>query len=380
MDKPVGDINTNISDFLLKDDYDCFLLVDDSISNPNLYYATGFLAADTFAYLQTSDKEVMLVSRMELSRARKESSIENVLPIKDKTTSDLKKVIEENNISKIAVNQKFPLYIADELRSKGFSVSPVDDPFTIMRRRKTPEEVEYIKKAQHACEASMRVAFDLLSNCKMDGDALMDGKTALSSEFLRAQMGCKMMELGCIPYDMIVAGGEQAADPHARGEGPLQADAPIVIDITCFLIKERYFSDMSRTFVVGTPSDSVREMYDAVLEAQNAALDMIGGGVPCRDIHYKVCDILEEHGYDTTRSNSATNTGFIHSTGHGVGLEVHEAPGVRDNDEVLEPGNVITVEPGLYDKNVGGVRLEDIVAVTKDGCENLTKFEKKLVI
>ena len=136
--------------------------------------------------------------------------------------------------------------------------------------------------------------------------------------------------------------------------------------------------DRTRTVVKDAPREKPKEMYEAVLEAQNAALALVKEGVTCRAVHDCVCDLFEGHGYETIRTGG--KKGFIHSTGHGIGLTVHEDPRISDNEYVLQSGNVITLEPGLYEPEVGGVRLEDMVLVRKSGCENLTRFEKRLVI
>jgi Xaa-Pro aminopeptidase len=141
---------------------------------------------------------------------------------------------------------------------------------------------------------------------------------------------------------------------------------------------ERYYADMTRTVVKGEPEKEIKERYEAVKHAQDAALAFVKDGITCKEVHNLVCDIFEERGYGTVRKRS--KKGFIHSTGHGVGLDLHENPKVGDNDYELRRGNVITIEPGLYDPEVGGVRLEDMVLVLKNGCENLTKFKKELII
>ena len=181
-----------------------------------------------------------------------------------------------------------------------------------------------------------------------------------------------------------MAGGPQAADPHERGHGPLKAGESIIVDIFPVDLSTRYYSDMTRTFVKGEPNDGLQEMYDAVLESQEAALSMIRAGVNGRDVHRKVAEVLHEAGYKTNvhdqEEGKPLTEGFFHGTGHGVGLELHEAPRVSLADEELIPGDVISVEPGVYDPNVGGVRIEDLVVVTEEGCRNLTKFPKEFRI
>ncbi|MDQ4064396.1 MAG: Xaa-Pro peptidase family protein, partial [Actinomycetota bacterium] len=186
---------------------------------------------------------------------------------------------------------------------------------------------------------------------------------------------------GCAASGTITAGGAQTADPHERGHGALKAGDPIILDIFPADKTTRYYADMTRTFVKGAPGEKLQKMYDAVLESQEAALAMIGPGINGRDIHNKVSDILHESGYKTLvhdqRPGEPLQEGFIHGTGHGVGLEIHESPRVSIADEKLVPGDVVTIEPGLYYKGIGGVRIEDLVVVTESGCRNLTNFPKE---
>jgi len=189
---------------------------------------------------------------------------------------------------------------------------------------------------------------------------------------------------GLPPSDRAASGGAQTADPHERGHGPLKAGDPIILDIFPADKTTRYYADMTRTFVKGEPGEELQKMYDAVLESQEAALAMIGPGVNGRDIHKKVSDILHEAGYKTLvhdqRPGEPLQEGFIHGTGHGVGLEIHESPRVSIADEKLIPGDVVTIEPGLYYRRIGGIRIEDLVVVTENGCRNLTNFPKEFRI
>jgi Xaa-Pro aminopeptidase len=178
----------------------------------------------------------------------------------------------------------------------------------------------------------------------------------------------------------IVAGGRQACDPHERGHGPLRAHEPIVIDIFPRSQKTGYFGDITRTVVRGHASDAVRKLYDTVLEGQKIAFEKIHVKVKTVDVHKAVQKFFVQQGYKTGRCNGRME-GFFHGTGHGLGLEIHEAPRVNaSSTEILRPGHVITVEPGLYYPGIGGVRLEDVALVTANGAKNLTRFEKVLEI
>ena len=194
----------------------------------------------------------------------------------------------------------------------------------------------------------------------------------------------ELLRRGCAADGTIVAGGPQGADPHERGHGPLKAGESIIVDIFPVDLSTRYYSDMTRTFVKGEPDDGLQEMYDAVLESQEAALSMVKAGVSGKDVHNRVAEVLHAAGYKTNvhdqEEGKPLTEGFFHGTGHGVGLEIHEAPRVSLAEDRLIAGDVISVEPGVYDPEIGGVRIEDLVVVTEDGCRNLTGFSKRFVI
>jgi Xaa-Pro aminopeptidase len=274
---------------------------------------------------------------------------------------------------------------ADELRARGLMVVPEPRLFADLRRQKTEEEISYIEKTQRAVEAACAHAVGTLRESETARDGtLVYGGEPLTSERLRAEIDMELIRRGCFADGTITAGGPQAADPHERGHGTLKAGEAIIVDIFPAGKKSRYYADMTRTFVKGEPSAELQRMYEAVLSSQEAALGMIQSGVNGQDVHRKVSDILHERGYKTIqhdqRPGEPLQEGFIHGTGHGVGLEIHESPRVSTVDEKLLPGDVVTVEPGLYEPRTGGVRIEDLVVVTENGCRNLTNFSKEFKV
>ena len=376
-------------------DTHAFLMVSESEHNADMYYATGFLAYDSFIYFN-SKSEKLLVSDMELGRARKESRIRQVLPTsrysimeklrkhKDADAAYCEMIIEflrSENVKRISVPYNFSVQVADCLRKEGFDVTPIKSPFREMREVKKRNEVKAIEKAQRAGERALSEAINAIKKAEIKRGALWHENAPLKTEDVRAIIERSLLSHGCEAADVIIACGRGSSDPHWRGEGELVADEPIVIDMVPRSKKERYFSDMTRTVMRGAPTEELGDMYSAVLEAQVAAIKKIKAGVTGSEIHNVVCDMLEERGYETGRSRSGEFTeGFIHSTGHGVGLDIHEGPSLSETGKELKAGAVVTVEPGLYYKKIGGVRLEDVVVVTRSGCKNLTMFEKNLVL
>jgi Xaa-Pro aminopeptidase len=282
--------------------------------------------------------------------------------------------LHDYNITRIGVPERFPAGILGTL-SEDFQVSIIESPVSLWREVKNKQEIEAISAVQHACEKSMRQAIRLISKSEPEGRYLNLQGRPLTSERVRSTIEIALLEEGCDAVDTIVAGGTDASNPHARGSGPLPANAPIVIDIFPRSKKTRYFADMTRTVVRGEADPEIIDIYNAVLDAQNTAMESIRAGACGHEVHSRVCQAFADHGY-----SEKDGRGFIHSTGHGVGLEIHERPSLGEAGEVLMSGSVVTVEPGLYYPYLGGVRLEDLVVVRPNGCDNLTKFDRHLVL
>ncbi|MFB6244558.1 MAG: M24 family metallopeptidase [Halobaculum sp.] len=384
-----------IDDTLAAADADAYLVNADS-EDATQRYLSGFDAPDPFFTCYTPTGVWLLVSGLEYGRAREQARAAEVRRYAD---YDRRALVEEHgertgvaktvaafladaDAESVLVPERFPLGIADALRAESVEIDvDTDDVVGEIRATKTDEEVGYIETAQTANEAAMAAAEELLREASVDDDGrLVHGGDLLTSERVRTEIEHTLLDHGCALDETIVACGSDAADPHERGSGPLVADEPIIVDIFPRDAETKYHGDMTRTFLVGEPSAELTRRYDHTHEAMIAALDTVEAGVTGADVHDAVCDVYEAAGYETFRSDPTTETGFIHSTGHGVGLEVHEAPSLSPRGEELEPGHVITVEPGLYDPAVGGVRIEDTVVVTADGYRNLTDYPVELIV
>jgi Xaa-Pro aminopeptidase len=364
------------------------------------YHLSGFLAPDPVICLRVAGKRYLAVSALEYGRAEKEAPADELVSFDELELTRLAKELKSGarafaaatakllekvgaNASPVAVPPHFGVAYADELRARGYKIEPNGRLFADLRRVKTQEEISHIEEAQRATEEVCARAVEILREAEVaDGGMLRWRGGALTSELLRSEMEVELLRRGCAADEgTIAAGGPQAADPHERGSGPLKAGEAIILDIFPRSQVGRYYADMTRTFVKGEPDAGLEKMYDAVLEAQETALSTIRAGVNGRDVHDKVSDILHERGYKTgkhdQRPGEPLTEGFFHGTGHGVGLEVHEAPRVSTVDEELRAGDVVTVEPGLYEPGKGGVRIEDLVVATADGCRNLTRFPKE---
>ena len=250
-------------------------------------------------------------------------------------------------------------------------------PFFPQRAVKRSDEVAAIRRAGVASQKALMRARDIMHAATIGrGRALLFNGKQLTSECMKIEIERVFLEHGCQSGESIVACGVQASQPHNRGSGVLRAGQPIVVDIFPREMNSGYYFDVTRTFVKGTPTPELARLYDAVRRAQLAGLAAVKPGRRCSDVHTACADLFKELGFKTEEGE-----GFITATGHGLGLAIHEGPYVGPrSDDVLLPGMVITVEPGLYYKRLGGVRIEDTVLVTKAGCTNLTTLPKVFLI
>ena len=364
------------------------LFIAASEQDSNLYYATKFMAPDPFIYLELKGERLLVMSDLEMDRARAEASVDRVLSyseveqkakkqgIKDPTAVDIVHVVlKESKIRRLLVPANFPIIHAARLQERGYSLKPKRDPFYEQRVVKTAEEVRHIEAAQRATEEAVAAAHAMLRKVEIKGEQLWLDGTVVTSERIKKLINVKLMERDCIAQHTIVAGGEQACDPHNEGSGPLPAHRSIIFDVFPRSATSRYFADMSRTVICGTASPELKRLYRTVKDAQEDAIDKIRDGADGMKIHQGICARFEKAGYKTGLVNGRMQ-GYFHGTGHGVGLDIHEAPRISRTGSPLQEGHVVTVEPGLYYPGLGAVRIEDMVLVTKDGCRNLTNFQK----
>ncbi|WP_049982504.1 Xaa-Pro peptidase family protein [Halorubrum sp. BV1] len=384
-------------------------LLDADQDDANQLYLSGFTGPDPFLTLYADGNVHLLVSGLEYGRARSESAADTVERHADydyeyggrEARLDMYAAfVRDKGVESVSMPSRAPLGTADALRERGIDVAvDGDDRLGDVRAVKTDDEIAAIREAQRANEAAMRAAEDLLAaadvagggNGSVGSDGARDAADVdpgtllhegepLTSERVAEEIEVTLLRHGCALDETIVAGGAQAADPHDRGSGPLRANEAIIVDIFPRSKATKYNADMTRTFCVGEPPAALREWYDLTERALSAALDAVEPGVTGEDVHAAACEVYEAAGEPTFRTDPETETGFIHSTGHGIGLDVHESPRLASGGDELEPGHVITVEPGLYDPDVGGVRIEDLVVVTEDGYENCTDYPVEFVV
>jgi Xaa-Pro aminopeptidase len=373
---------------------DNLLMVADSEHDANMLYAVGMFVPDPFIYLRLRGRDYIVMSDLELDRASREAPHCRTLSL-GKYQETLRQrgvkspghaqviaaILRERGIRRVQVPRNFPLGLAVELQRLRVRVSATPGNFFPQRELKRPGEVKRISAALMMAEVGMSEAMQALRATKIGRDRrLLYHNVPLTSEKLRSVIDCAILQANGLAANTIVAGGKQGCDPHERGFGPLRAHEPIIIDIFPRSQKTGYFGDITRTVVRGRANEGVRRLYDTVHRGQGIAFKKVRAGTPTRDVHHAVVEFFEQQGYPTRRHKGRME-GFFHGTGHGLGLEIHESPRLGQfSPAKLAAGQVVTVEPGLYYPELGGVRLEDVALVTQNGARNLTRFEKQLEI
>ena len=364
------------------------LIISNSQSDSNMFYATEILIPDDFVYLEKNGRKTIYVDDLEYNRAIKEAKVYRVINYskykkgisRDTFGSILISILKDNKIKKIKVPGNFKMKYAKILMDNKIKIEIVE-PFFKKRVFKNEDEIEKIRKVQRVNEKALKKSIEIIEKSKIRKDKKLSYQNKiLTSEFIKEVLDMEFLKNGCVSENNIVSCGKNGADPHSFGNGPLLADQLIVIDIFPRSKTTKYFADMTRTIVKGKASLEMKKIYNAVLGAQKLALGEIKAGVRADSIHKKVQNYFENKGFKTGEKDGKIQ-GFFHGTGHGVGLDIHELPNISlGNKKLLKTGNVVTVEPGLYYPKIGGVRIEDLVVVTKTGCKNLTKFPKFLEI
>ena len=370
---------------------DNLLIVAASEHDANMLYATGMFVPDPFIFLRLQGRNSIVMSDLEMDRARQQaphcrvlslSAYQRKLKARDVKRPGLAHVVQailhEKKIRSVSVPSNFPLGLADELRRLGITARVKGDFFS-ERELKSLAEVKKISAALMMAEVGMAEGMQALKSARIARDRrLIYHGAPLTSEKLRSIIDCAILQAGGLAAHTIVAGGKQACDPHEGGHGQLFANQLIILDIFPRSQKTGYFGDITRTVVRGRAGDAARKLYDTVLRGQLIAFKNMRPGTPTAEIHKSVQDFFEQQGYKTGRRHGRMQ-GFFHGTGHGLGLEIHEAPRVGSTSVgVLKAGQVVTVEPGLYYPDIGGVRIEDVALITNGKARNLTQFEKVL--
>ena len=370
------------------------LMVADSEHDANMLYAVRMFVPDPFIYLRLNGKSHVVMNDLEIDRARRQARHCRVLSwsqylkklkqqgVKSQgVAAVIRQVLQEKRIKKVFVPAIFPHGMARDLRRLKIKVKVKEGAFFPEREFKTADEVKKISAALMMAEVGLAEGLQTLKNARIGKNRRLSyHNVPLTSEKLRAIIDIAIIQAGGLASHTIVAGGRQACDPHEQGHGVLRAHEPIIIDIFPRSQKTGYFGDITRTVVKGRANESARRLYQTVARAQEIGFEKIESGVAGAEVHKAVKEFFDGQGYKTGRRDGCMQ-GFFHGTGHGLGLEIHETPRVSANsNDLLRVGHVVTVEPGLYYPELGGVRLEDVAFIAGSIPRNLTEFEKVLEV
>jgi len=367
--------------------------------NGGLYHRIRFSVHDTAVYLvvPTEDgrtKSLIILRDIEMERARRLARVDEVhCPADfepegglsgDRETANAQAAAEclrRAGVTSVTGDRTLPLIYAEMIRRAGIAVECDTEMGVVDRRSKDEQEIEWLREAQEVTEGAMQMACELVASAtaRDDGVLLHDGDV-LTSERVRAAIDHWLLDRGYSNPTSIVAAGPAGADCHDVGAGPLKTGQPVIVDIFPRNRKTLYNGDCTRTVVHGEISDDLAKMHAAVREAKAAATAAVKAGVTGEAVHMATKAAYQGCGfpYGSLDDQPDDYCALTHGTGHGIGLDVHEPPLLDMKGPELVVGDAITIEPGLYRKDLGGVRVEDIVIVTEDGSINLNRLPEGL--
>jgi Xaa-Pro aminopeptidase len=367
------------------------LIYADSIKSAEMRHEVPIPVPDAFLYAERDGRRYVLVHALEATRIREaDGDIELLTPdelgydelladgvsVDDAHLETCVRACEKLGISGAAVPPTFPLELADLLRTNGVELYADRELFMLRRRRKTATEIAGLRRAQRACESALDRAREMLRAAETRDTLVLDGEP-LTCERIKAEMERIFTERAVVADEFIVAHGAQTAVGHEMGHGAILPGEPVVFDLFPRDRATGVYTDMTRTYVVGEPPAELVEWHRLVKEALDRVVAAVKPGANGRDLMKIAADLFEEHGHPTQFTKTPgeiLDSGFFHSLGHGVGLEVHERPWLSRVGDDLVAGDVVALEPGLYRPGFGGVRLEDIAIVTDEGIDVVTDY------
>lgn len=367
-----------------------YLLID--ARGPEIQHRSGLTAPDPFIYVDAQDENPVVffdarefqVMKTKLGQLNNGVRLEQLEPYLPKTVHSQDDplvaaavtIMNGRGIEEVRVSGLLPYSAGQQLEAAGLKVVVHD--YARERECKTEVEIQHLIAAQRANESAFEMAWQILADSTVQGTSIMYKGRTLTSEFLKSQLRKHLLDQGYdCPDGIIVAAGEQSAQPHNEGSGPLLPNECIVVDIFPRCEQTGFFADMTRTFVKGEPSPAIRELFAAVEKVQHKIAKSIAVGDACSAVHQQTVQKFQELGHEVSHER-----GFMHGTGHSLGLSLHEDPRLNAHStRTIQAGMVFTVEPGLYYPAVGGVRIEDVIVFHPDGRkENITKFNKPYLI
>jgi Xaa-Pro aminopeptidase len=368
------------------------LIYGDTVRHPELRHEVPLTLGDPFLYMEKDGRKHIMVTDFEWPRIQ-EAGVDTelispfALGLDDLINSGQKywqlgleltlRAVKQVGVTSAVVPASFPLGQAENLRANGIELTVERDLFVDRRRVKNETELAGIRRAQRAAEAGMDAARDLFRRAEQSNGSLSVDGAPLTSERVKSAIQEAFMAHGCNSDEFIVSHGTQSAIGHDMGSGEIRPNEPIVIDLWPKDAETACFADMTRTYCIGDIPDELLDYHRVAKDALDRSLAAIMEGAKGSDIFAISCEPFHDAGYKTLLNKApgeVVETGYFHSLGHGVGLEVHEQPSLSKLGTDLRAGDIVTIEPGMYRRGWGGCRLEDLVLVTKNGAENLTQY------
>jgi Xaa-Pro aminopeptidase len=368
------------------------LIFGDTVRHPELRHEVPLTLGDPFLYAEAGGRRSIVITDFEWPRLQaagvdaelvspttlgRDELLDSGKPYWEVALELTRRGVEHAGVTSATVPHTFPLLLAEYLRANGVELTPDPAFFDARRRVKNETELAGIRRAQRAAEAGMDAARDLFRRAEQSNGSLVVDGEPLTSEHVKVAIQNAFTLHGCTAEEFIVSHGAQSAIGHEMGSGEIRAGEPIVIDLWPKDVETACYADMTRTFCIGDIPTQLRDYHSIVKESLDRSLEAVRGGAKGPDVYAVSCEPFHREGHKTLLNKEPreiVQDGYFHSLGHGVGLEVHEQPGLARGGDELLAGDVVTLEPGLYQSGWGGCRLEDLVLVTDGGAENLTQY------
>ncbi len=376
-------------------------------ANRTLYHRIRFPCGDPAAYVELHGGEhapgeqpyrprtELIIRDIEVARAKRAVDADAVAAVQDFTpegglSSDREtataqaaaELLRRAHVTRVIADRTLPLSFADEVRKLGIALEYDSDLGVAERRAKDEQEIEWLREAQRITEQTVEWACRLIATADVAPDGMLLYQSApLTAERMFAKIDVRLLEQGYANETSIVAAGAEGGDCHNRGSGPIHTGVPVIIDIFPRNKRTLYNGDCTRVVVHGDVPGDIAKMHTAVVDAKAASIGAVRAGATADAVHKATMQVINAHGFERALPPPDAPKGFTsmaHGTGHGVGLDVHEPPLIDDGGPPLVAGDCLTIEPGLYSVGVGGIRIEDMVIVTEDGCENLNTIQEGL--
>lgn len=377
-----------------------YLMAGIPASNSSLYHAIRFNVGDPAAVVTLNGatgplKSILILRDIEMGRAKRFAKVDQVACPADfapstglsgdretATAQATAECLVRHQVKSVVADRTLPLIFADVIRAAGIEVHCDHNKGVIDRRSKDAQEIQWLREAQATTEGAMEMACRLIAAAQPNDDGvLLHAGEVLTSERVRFEIDVWLLRHGYSNVPSIIAGGPQGSDCHEHGSGPLRTGEPVIVDIFPQCRATRYNGDCTRTVVNGVISDRLKKMHAAVVAAKAAGFAATKPGATGESVHQAVIAEIQNHGFKIgipAETETDDYCAMVHGTGHGIGLEVHEPPLLDFKGPELIVGEALTIEPGLYSRAVGGIRVEDMVIVTKNGCESLNKLPEGL--